>query len=98
MSIISEKKGITSLNEISEALHMNKYYVCHMFKNKTGHSLSDYLSEKLYENAVKLLTGTAYSIEEIALQCGFSATSSFTRFFKNKSGISPSQFRKGKKA
>lgn len=96
LSIISEKKGITSLNQISDMLHMNKFYVCHMFKNKTGHNLSEYISDKIYENAVKMLKESTFSMEKIAFECGFSAASSFTRFFKSKSGISPSQFRKEK--
>ena len=94
LNIISEKKGITSLDEISEALHMNKFYVCHMFKNKTGRNISDYISDKRFENAVKMLKESAHSVEEIAFECGFSAAASFTRFFKNKSGVSPSNFRK----
>lgn len=94
LNIISEKKGITSLDEISEALHMNKFYVCHMFKDKTGRNISDYISDKRFENAVKQLKESARSVEEIAFECGFSAASSFTRFFKNKGGVSPSIFRK----
>ena len=85
---------ITSLDEISEALHMNKFYVCHIFKNKTGRNISDYISDKRFENAVKMLKESTRSVEEIAFECGFSAASSFTRFFKNKIGISPLEFRK----
>lgn len=96
LNIISEKKGITSLDEISETLHLNKFYVCHMFKNKTGRNISDYISDKRFENAVKMLKESTLSVEEIAFECGFSASSSFTRFFKNKSGVSPSEFRKSK--
>ena len=96
LNIISEKKGITTLDEISEALHMNKFYVCHMFKNKTGRNISDYISDKRFENAVKLLKDSTCSVEEIAFECGFSAASSFARFFKSRTGVSPSKFRKGK--
>lgn len=94
LNIISDKKGITSLEEISETLHMNKFYVCHMFKNKTGRNISDYISDKRFENAVKMLKESTHSVEEIAFECGFSAASSFARFFKNISGVSPSNFRK----
>lgn len=94
LNIISDKKGITSLDEISKTLHMNKFYVCHMFKNKTGRNISDYISDKRFENAIKMLKESTHSVEEIAFECGFSAASSFTRFFKNKSGVSPLEFRK----
>ncbi|MBQ9978141.1 MAG: helix-turn-helix transcriptional regulator [Clostridia bacterium] len=94
LSIVADKKGIISLEEISEELHMSKFYVSHMFKNKTGRNISHYISDKVYENAVKMLKENIYSIEEIAFQCGFSAAPAFTRFFKNKSGVSPTLFRK----
>lgn len=96
LNIISEKEGLTCLSEISDVLHMDKYYLCHLFKEKTGVKLSDYLSDKVYEKSCKLLMGTTYSIEDIAFMCGFASSSSLTRFFKNKSGISPAKFRKEK--
>ena len=49
LNIISEKKGITSLDEISEALHMNKFYVCHMFKNKTGRTPTQYRKNNSFD-------------------------------------------------
>lgn len=95
LNIISEKKGITSLDEISQELYLNKFYVCHVFKNKTGRNISDYISDKRFEIAVKMLKEGSLSVEDIAFECGFSSASSFGRFFKNKSGVSPSKFRKG---
>ena len=98
VDFVSHKNGITSLQEISTALYLNKFYICHIFKDKTGQNLSDYICEKKYEQAVKLLLGSAYTIDEIAGKCGYSATSSFIRFFKSKSGLSPSLFRKKKRS
>ncbi len=94
LNIVTEKNGVTSLLEISNAMHMSKYYLCHLFKERTGITLTEYLSQKIYERASLLLAGTSYCMEEIASLCGFASASSFTRFFKNKSGISPSNFRR----
>ena len=96
LDVINEKDGVTSLTEISEILHMDKYYLCRLFKQKTGEKLSVYLSEKVFDKSRKLLDSTAYSIEEVALSCGFSSQASFSRFFKNRCGESPSLFRKNK--
>ena len=93
LDIINEKDGLTSLSEISRIMHIDKYYLCRLFKEKTGTTLSDYLSDKVYEKCRKMLESSTYSIEEIALQCGFSSQASLSRFFKNKSGISPSKYR-----
>ncbi|MBQ8509896.1 MAG: AraC family transcriptional regulator [Clostridia bacterium] len=93
LNVITEKNGVTSLSEISAILHMNKYYLCHLFRDRTGITLTDYLSEKIYERAALLLAGTSYGMDKVASLCGFASASSLTRFFKNKSGICPSEFR-----
>lgn len=85
--------GAGSLEEVASALSYNKYYLCHRFKEKTGVTLSSYLSEKRYERAVRLL-GEKESIEAISDELGFANPSAFTRFFKQKSGISPREYRK----
>ncbi len=94
LGIINEKEGITSLSEISKILHIDKYYLCRLFKEKTGTTLSAYLSDKVYEKSRKLLEGTSCSIEEIAAQCGFSSQAALSRAFKNKCGIPPTKYRK----
>lgn len=91
---VSLKSGITTLNEISRELYMNKFYICHIFKEKTGYNLSDYIADKKYVYAIKLLKENTCTIEEIAVKCGYSAPSSFSRFFISKAGISPARFRK----
>lgn len=96
LTIISETEGLTSLSEISHRLHMDKHYLCHLFREKTGVKLSDYLSNKVYEKSCKLLSGTNYSMEKIAELCGFASAPSLIRFFKSKSGTSPAKFRKEK--
>lgn len=97
LDFISKADGLTSLSELSAMLHMNKYYVCHLFKDKTGMTISDYLAEKRFEKCISLLTNSACSIEEISVLCGFANASSLTRFFKNKSGLSPIEYRKTQK-
>lgn len=98
LDIINEKDGLTSLNEISDILYMNKHYLCHLFRQRTGATLSEYLSDRIFKKICKLLEDPMYSIEEIAYLCGFSSTSSLTRFFKNKSGVTPSKYRSERKS
>ena len=94
LNVIEDKGGLTNLTEISRTLYLDKYYLCHLFREKTGMTLSAYLSEKIYEKARTLLTSTAESIETIAFSCGFSSASAFSRFFKARGGIAPSEFRR----
>lgn len=93
LDIINAEDGVTSLAEIARSLYMDKHYLCHYFKSKTGITLSTYLSDKVYEKSCRLLKSTPYSIEKISGLCGFSSTACFSRFFKLKAGVSPSKYR-----
>ena len=93
LDIINEKEGLTSLSEIANLLYMDKHYLCHYFKSKTGITISAYLSEKVYEKSCRLLKSTTYSIEKISTLCGFSSAACFSRFFKLKTGVPPTQYR-----
>lgn len=98
LNVINEKEGLTSLSEISQLLHIDKHYLCRLFKKRTGTKLSDYLSEKVFEKCRNLLEHSNHSLEEIALQCGFTSQASLSRFFKNKSGVTPSKYRKSRQS
>ena len=49
----------------------------------------------LYSEACTLLSYSQLSIQEIATVMNFSDQSSFGKFFRKKSGLSPIEFRKG---
>ncbi|MFC0213691.1 helix-turn-helix domain-containing protein [Paenibacillus chartarius] len=86
--------GEVSLDDISKALHLNKYYLCHIFKEITGHTINNYLVRRRLEEAKKLLLSTDEPIGVIAEKLGFTTPIHFSRSFKQFSGVSPQAFRK----
>lgn len=83
-----------SLSSLANKLNYSKYYLCHIFKDKTGTTLSAYIDEKKNSKCITYLINTDKSISYISDICGFSNPSSFIRFFKNKNGMSPTKYRK----
>lgn len=69
--------------------HLNK-----SVKSVTGKSASGIIDEIKLIEIKYLLYQSSLSISEISYNMGYSDPSYFTRFFKNKEGISPSAFRK----
>lgn len=65
-----------------------------LFKKQTGVAPHQYLNKVRIENAKQLLTGSTYSIEEIAFSVGFSSAQQFCSHFKTNVGVAPLQFRK----
>ena len=73
-------------------------HIRRIYKEETGLSPKEYLSELRLSEAKNLLRrATAYSVGEIAEQCGFSDRFYFSRFFKKKTGLTPLDYRKSEK-
>jgi AraC-like DNA-binding protein len=85
-------KANLSLRDIAEKYHMNPTYISNRFKKYFGKSPIALHRELLIERAKELLL-SSMTIFEIAEDLGFSDVSIFSRFFSNKTEISPSKFR-----
>ena len=82
-----------TLDTLSECLHLNREYVCRLFKEATGMPPIEYINYVRVLKAETLLTTTHMSILEIAMNVGFSSASYFNRIFKKRRGISPSVYK-----
>lgn len=85
---------VNSLDDISNAIHINKNYLCGLFKRKTGMTVSSYINTLRIQLACSFLTEENHTIEDIGAKCGFASTSYFCRTFKKSLGCTPSDFRK----
>lgn len=65
-----------------------------LFRQFTGLSITDYISEKKTNFAEHLLAATDQSVEQIAAQTGFETASGFATFFKKHRGMTPTLYRK----
>ena len=82
-----------SLLEMAKQVQMSPYYFSRLFKQSTGLSPHQYLISHRVQQARRMLTTTALSIAEIAVQAGFTDQSHLARHFKRQLGVAPSQFR-----
>lgn len=80
-----------SLDELEENFYINKYHLCHLFKEITGFSVMEYANyKKILAAREKLKKGKP--ISEVWVNLGFEDYSSFYRTFKKVSGISPKEY------
>ena len=77
----------------AEKLSISSHYLNDMLKNSTGHTTQQHIQNKLIEKAKELLSTTTLSVSEIAYQLGFEYPQSFNKLFKNKTEMSPLEFR-----
>lgn len=83
-----------TLDEISENVHMSKYYMCHLFKETIGMTVNEYTLSRRISIAKKKLLFTSLPISEIALSSGFSSFAYFSKIFREREGVTPKEFRK----
>ena len=80
---------------LSDLIAETNYSYSHMngvFKREVGVTPSDYLKEKRLSYAKRLLISTTYKHESIAETVGFATHSRFCVFFKERTGLTPSQY------
>ncbi len=80
-----------SLDVISSALFVNKYYFAHVFKETTNTSPHRYVLKKRLVLSKQLIE-QGFPVTEVYIKCGFSDYTHFFRAFKNEYGITPKQF------
>ena len=83
-----------SLEDICENVHISKYHLCRRFKETVGMTVMEYVQETRVAAAKSMLANSNLRIEEISEQCGFGCLSYFSQIFKQRTGISATQYRK----
>ena len=87
------EKGLPTVQAIAEALSVSPNYLSGLLKVLTGQSTQQHIHDKLIEKAKEKLSTTDLSVTEIAYELGFEHPQSFSKLFKTKTHLSPSQFR-----
>ncbi|MDQ1914088.1 AraC family transcriptional regulator [Paenibacillus sp. GD4] len=87
-------RNAISLEALSKEMHLNKYYMCHSFKEITGLSINNYITRKRIDEAKKLLRLSDEPVGFMSEQLGFSNPVHFSRMFKQYAGVAPQTYRK----
>ncbi|OOP72783.1 response regulator transcription factor [Clostridium beijerinckii] len=82
-----------TLESVSKAVYLNKSYISHIFRRETGISFVEFITDVKIDRAKILLLDNERKICEIALLIGYSDAEYFSKIFKLKTGLTPTQFR-----
>lgn len=82
-----------SLDDIAAELNVSKYYLCNLFKEKTGETTSAYINKLRIEKVKKLLLKGDCGIKEIFEEVGFANQYYLSKVFKKITGMTISEYK-----
>ncbi len=87
------KTGLPTVKEVAAQLHVSPDYLGDLLRTHTGQNTQQHIHNKLIEKAKDMLANSNQTIAEIAYRLGFEYPQSFSKIFKQKTDLSPVQFR-----
>jgi AraC-like DNA-binding protein len=78
---------------LSGLLNCSPDYLSHLFHKEMGEKLSSYINRERIVRARTLLAETKLNCSETAWACGFSSPAYFNRIFKEKTGLTPREYK-----
>ncbi|GEM_PF-2813093 len=85
-------QGITA-ETWAERVGLSKRRLDELCKNERNQTAREYLNQIRFQHAQRLLRERKRSIAAIGERCGYPSATSFTRWFKQQSGLTPSVWR-----
>ncbi len=86
-----------SLDQIAENMYLSPFYISKIFKSETGEAPIRHLINIRLDKAKELLEqGWVGSIQEVAATVGYDDAYHFSKLFKKRFGISPSQVKRAR--
>lgn len=89
----SSLTGLPTVQEVSDHLQVSPRYLTDMLKSLTGQNTRQLIHQKLIEKAKDILSTSNLTVAQIAYQLGFEHPQSFNKLFKQKTKVSPVEFR-----
>lgn len=83
-----------TLEQLANVFFLNKYHISHIFKQRTGLSVIEYIQMRRVAEVQKLLRKKHLTTTHICYMCGFNNIQHFYRVFKKIGGCTPEQYRK----
>ena len=83
-----------SIEQLGHLFYLSPYHLSHMFRQKTGYSLKQYVLRRRIGEAQMRLVNSLDSVQTIAEAVGFEDASYFSRIFSKYIGLTPTEYRR----
>ena len=96
MTYIDQQYGeMITREQLGIVACLNPTYLARIFKTETGKSMGNYILDERIKKAKLLLETSEMTISEVAQAVGYDNFSYFSKLFKDRTGMTPKEYRKG---
>lgn len=90
----AEFEGAPSVAYFADKCCYSTKYFGELVKTETGRTAKDFINDRLLRAATELLNDDTLSVKAVSQRLGFEYPQHFVRFFKSRTGKTPSEYRK----
>lgn len=87
-------EGVPTVAYFADKCCYSAKYFGELVKTVTGKTAKDYINDRMLVAAKRLLADDSLSITQVSQMLGFEYPQHFVRFFKARTGVTPSEYRK----
>ena len=88
-----KRSGLPNVKYLAERVNLSSGYLSDLLKADTGKTAKDHINLFLVNKAKAMLLNGNNSVSEVAYNLGFEYPQHFSKMFKIKTGMSPSEYR-----
>lgn len=88
-----QEKGLPTVAYCAQELNLSVNYFGDLIKKETGKSAQEYIQNKIIDTAKNKIFDIHKSVNDVAYELGFKYPQHFSRLFKLKTGVSPTEYR-----
>lgn len=93
LMILAQTHGLPTVNYFADKCCLSTGYFGQLVKTETGRTAKDFINDQLLAAAKEQLNDERLSINQVAESLGFEYPQHFVRFFKQRTGMTPKEYR-----